>query len=254
MHNLQSVVLHGLKNAEVIFWFLHRLPNLKRLILRFCHMRRIWAPITHNSREKIGVVMQLKELELRDMWFLEEIGFEHDMLLQRVQHLIIERCTKLKTLVSSLVSFRRLTYLEVVNCMMRNLMTYSTAKTLDQLTTMKVSSCPMIVAIVAENEEENVQEIDFKQLRSLELVSLPNLRSFLTADKCVLNFSLLENLVVSECPQMTKFSDVLSAPQLQKVHVVVGEKDKWYWEGDLNATLQKHFPYQVRIIIFIHYC
>ncbi|KOM37189.1 hypothetical protein LR48_Vigan03g057000 [Vigna angularis] len=244
MHNLQSVVLHGLKNVEVLFWFLHRLPNLKRLIMRFCQMRRIWAPLTDISREKIGVVMQLKELELRDMWSLEEIGFEHDMLLQRVQHLIIERCTKLKTLASSSVSFRRLTYLEVVNCMMKNLMTYSTAKTLDQLTTMKVSSCPMIVAIV-ENEEENVQEIEFKQLRSLELFALPNLTSFLTTDKCVLKFSLLENLVVSECPQMTKFSEFLSAPHLQKVHAVAGEKDKWYWEGDLNATLQKYFPYQV---------
>ncbi|WVZ07080.1 hypothetical protein V8G54_020426 [Vigna mungo] len=242
MHNLQSVVLHGLKNVEVLFWFLHRLPNLKRLIMRFCQMRRIWAPLTDISREKIGVVMQLKELELRDMWSLEEIGFEHDMLLQRVQHLIIERCTKLKTLASSSVSFRRLTHLEVVNCMMKNLMTYSTAKTLDQLTTMKVSSCPMIVAIVEKNEEENVQEIEFKQLRSLELFALPNLTSFFTADKSVLKFSLLENLVVSECPQMTKFSEVLSAPHLQKVHVVAGEKDKWYWEGDLNATLQKYFP------------
>ncbi|WVZ07083.1 hypothetical protein V8G54_020429 [Vigna mungo] len=251
MHKLQSVVLEGLKNVKVLFWFLHRLPNLKRLILRFCQTRRICGPVTDISREKIGVVMQLKELELTDMWSLEEIGFEHDMLLRRVQHLIIESCTKLKTLASSSVSFRRLTYLEVVTCMMKNLMTYSTAKTLDQLTTMKVSSCPMIVSIVAKNEEENVQEIEFKQLRSLELFALPNLTSFMTVDKCVLKFSLLENLIVSECPQMTKLSEVLSTPDLQKVHVVTGENDKWYWEGDLNATLQKYFPYQVLTRSFI---
>ena len=52
---------------------------------------------------------------------------------------------------------------------------------------------------------------------------------------------------MSECPQMKKFSRVQSAPNLKKVHVVAGEKDKWYWEGDLNDTLQKHFTHQVRI-------
>ncbi|XP_068488972.1 uncharacterized protein [Phaseolus vulgaris] len=245
MHNLQSLVLHGLKNVEILFWFLHRLPNLKRLTLGFCHFKTIWAPASLISHEKIGVVLQLKELELKSIWSLEEIGFEHEVLLQRVERLIIQRCTKLTYLASSSISFSFLTYLEVVNCMMRNLVTCSTAKTLVQLRTMKVSSCPMIVEIVAENGEEEVQEIEFQQLRSLELVSLKNLTSFLSADKCDLKFPLLENLVVSECPKMTKFSQVQSAPNIQKVHVVAGEKDKWYWEGDLNATLQKHFTHQV---------
>jgi len=135
--------------------------------------------------------------------------------------------------------------------MMRNLMTTSTAKTLVQLKTMKVSSCPMIVEIVAENVEEKVEEIEFKVLESLELLSLQNLKSFSNVEKCDLKFPLLEKLVVSECPQMTKLSEVQSAPKLEKVHVAAEEKDKWYWEGDLNATLQKHFTDQVCIKIFI---
>ncbi|XP_047177850.1 uncharacterized protein LOC124844879 isoform X2 [Vigna umbellata] len=245
MQNLQSVVLHGLKNVEVLFWLLHRLPNLKRLTLGFCHLKRIWAPASLISREKIGVVMQLQELELKNIWPLEEIGFEHEVLLQRVERLIIQSCTKLKILASSSVSFSYLTYLEVENCMLRNLMTCSTAKTLVQLKTMKVSSCPMIVEIISENEGEEIQEIEFKLLRSLELVSLQNLTSFMNVDKCDLKFPVMENLVVSECPKMTKFSKVQSAPNLQKVQVVATEKDKWYWEGDLNATLKKHFTHQV---------
>ena len=52
---------------------------------------------------------------------------------------------------------------------------------------------------------------------------------------------------------MTKFSNVQSAPNLQKVHVVVGEKDKWYWEGDLNVTLQKIVTDQVCIRVFINH-
>ncbi|WVZ16348.1 hypothetical protein V8G54_009330 [Vigna mungo] len=246
MHKLEELTLYGLKNNEILFWFLHRLPNLKRLTLELCHLKRIWALKSLISREKIGGVVQLKELKLESMWSLEEIGFEHEVLLQRVERLSIHHCTKLKNLVSSSVTFSYLTYLEVMNCKsMRSLMTCSAAKTLVQLTTLKVCSCPMIVEIVADNKVEKVREIEFKQLKSLELVSLQNLTSFSKVEKCDLKFPLLEKLVVSECPQMTKLSEVQSAPNLQKVHVEAGEKDKWYWEGDLNATLQTHFTNQV---------
>ncbi|KAG4403275.1 hypothetical protein AAZX31_01G066400 [Glycine max] len=246
MHNLQTLTLGQLKNTEILFWFLHRLPNLQTLTLEFCHFKRIWVPASLISCEKIGVVMQLKELELYNLIYLEEIGFEHDPLLQRLERLVICECIKLTNLMSSSVSFYYLTHLQVDHCrLMRNLMTSSTAKSMVQLTTMKVSFYEMIVEIIAENEEENVQEIEFRQLKSLELVSLQNLTSSCNFEKCDLKFLLLENLVVRECSQMTKFSNVQSAPNLQKVHVVVGEKDKWYWEGDLNVTLQKIVTDQV---------
>ncbi|KAG4923036.1 hypothetical protein JHK86_051849 [Glycine max] len=248
MHKLQRLVLYGLKNTEILFWFLHRLPNLKSLTLGSCQLKSIWAPASLISRDKIGVVMQLKELELKSLLSLEEIGFEHHPLLQRIERLVISRCMKLTNLASSIVSYNYITHLEVRNCRsLRNLMTSSTAKSLVQLTTMKVFLCEMIVEIVAENEEEKVQEIEFRQLKSLELVSLKNLTSFCSSEKCDFKFPLLESLVVSECPQMKKFARVQSAPNLKKVHVVAGEKDKWYWEGDLNGTLQKHFTDQVRI-------
>ncbi|KAL5166939.1 putative disease resistance protein [Glycine soja] len=246
MHKLQRLVLYGLKNTEILFWFLHRLPNLKSLTLGSCQLKSIWAPASLISRDKIGVVMQLKELELKSLLSLEEIGFEHHPLLQRIERLVISRCMKLTNLASSIVSYNYITHLEVRNCRsLRNLMTSSTAKSLVQLTTMKVFLCEMIVEIVAENEEEKVQEIEFRQLKSLELVSLKNLTSFCSSEKCDFKFPLLESLVVSECPQMKKFSRVKSALNLKKVHVVAGEKDKWYWEGDLNDTLQKHFTDQV---------
>jgi len=194
--------------------------------------------------------MQLKELRLKGMWPLEEIGFEHDVLLQRIECLVIEGCKKLRNLGPSSISFGYLRYLEVVDCRMRSLMTPSTAKTLVQLKTMKVSYCPRIVDIVAENVEKEVEVIEFNQLKSLELVSLQNLTSFSNGEKCELKFPLLEELVVSECPKLKKLFGVRSAPNLEKVHVVAGEKDKWYWEGDLNSTLKKHFTDQVCIIIF----
>ena len=176
-------------------------------------MKSIWAPASLISRDKIGVVMQLKELELKSLLSLEETGFEHDPLLQRIERLVISRCMKLTNLVSSKVFYSYMTHLEVMNCRsMRNLMTSSTAKSLVQLTTMKVSLCEIIVEIVAENEEEKVQEIEFRQLKSLELVSLQNLTSFSSDFK----FPSLESLVVTECPQMKKFSKVQRAPNLKK--------------------------------------
>ncbi|KAG4922374.1 hypothetical protein JHK86_051187 [Glycine max] len=234
MHKLKRLVLYGLKNTEILFWFLHRLPNLKSLTLGSCQLKSIWAPASLISRDKIGVVMQLKELELKSLLSLEEIGFEHHPLLQRIERLVISRCMKLTNLASSKVSFSYMTHLEVMNCRsMRSLMTSSTAKSLVQLTTMKVSFCEMIVEIVAENEEEKVQEIEFRQLKCLELVSLQNLTSFSSSEMCHLKFPLLESLVVSECPQiMKKFSRVQSAPD-------------HFGEGDLNDTLQKQFRDQV---------
>jgi len=251
MHKLQSLVTWGLKNTKILFQMLHRLPNLEKLTLAGSSMKRIWTPESLISHEKIGV-MQLKELELLQLWCLEEIGFEHDSLLQSIERLVIVECLKLINLASTSISFTSLTYLEVSDCSgLRNLMTSSSAKSLIQLTTMKISFCPMMVEIIEENEEEKVEEIEFRQLKVLELVSLQNLTSFCSSDKCDLKFRLLENLVVSGCFKMSKFSKVHKAPNLQKIHVVAGEKDKWYWEGDLNGTLQKMITYKVCIRVFI---
>ncbi|KAK7340193.1 hypothetical protein VNO77_20889 [Canavalia gladiata] len=238
MHKLQSLELSGLKNTEVLFWLLHRLPNLESLTLINCLFEGVWAPASLVAHEKIGVVVQLRELIFNNLWNLQNIGFEHDPLLQRVERLVISGCLKLTSLSLSSVSFSYLTYLEVTNCIgLRNLMTSSTAKTLVQLTVMKVSSCQGIVKII--EEEENAKAIEFRQLKAIELVSLQSLTCFCSSETCDLKFPSLENLVVSECPQMETFSKVQNAPNLQKVHVAAGEKDRWYWEGDLNATIEK---------------
>ncbi|RDY12806.1 putative disease resistance protein, partial [Mucuna pruriens] len=245
MHKLQSLVLFGLKNTEILFWLLHRLPNLESITLKNCLFDRIWAPTSLVVHEKIGVVVQLKELIFNNLWYLQNIGFEHDLLLQRVERLVISGCLKLNSLLPSSVSLSYLTYLEVTDCLgLKNLMTSSTAKTLVQLTIMKVSLCKGIVKIVA---EEEAQVIEFRQLKAIELVSLHSLTCFCSSEKCDLKFPLLENLVVSDCPLMKTFSKVQSAPNLQKIHVAAGEKDRWYWEGDLNATLQKYVTDKVSL-------
>ncbi|CAJ1816601.1 unnamed protein product [Sphenostylis stenocarpa] len=237
MHKLQSLVLSGLKNTDILFWLLHRLPNLESITLKNCLFEGVWGS-TGLAAHKTGVVVQLTELIINNLSYLQNIGFEHDLLLQRVERLVISGCVKLKSLLPSSVSFSYLTYLEVTECSgLRILMTSSTAMTLVQLTIMKVKLCQGIEKIVA--EEEKTQVIEFRQLKAIELVSLQSLTCFCSSKKCDLKFPSLENLVVSDCPLMETFSKVQSAPNLRKMHVAAGEKDRWYWEGDLNTTLRK---------------
>jgi len=238
MHKLKSLVLSGLKNTEIVFWLLHRLPNLESLTLMNCLFKEFWASTSLATDEKIGIVVQLKELVFNNVWYLQSIGFEHGLLLQRVEHLVVSGCPKLKSLMPPLASFSYLTYLEVTDCLgLLNLMTSSTAKSLVQLLTLKVSLCEDMKKII--KKEEKRQVIEFRQLKAIELVSLENLTCFCSSEKCDLKFPSLENLLVSDCPKMETFCEIQSAPNLRKVHVAAGEKDRWYWERNLNATLKK---------------
>ncbi|XP_068484978.1 uncharacterized protein [Phaseolus vulgaris] len=238
MHKLKSLVLSGLKNTEIVFWLLNRLPKLESLTLMNCLVKEFWASTNPVTDAKIGVVVQLKELMFNNVWFLQNIGFKHCPLLQRVERLVVSGCLKLKSLMPPMASFSSLTYLEVTDCLgLLNLMTSSTAKSLVQLVTLKVSLCESMKRIVKQDEETQV--IEFRQLKVIELVSLESLTCFCSSKKCVLKIPSLENLLVTDCPEMKTFCKKQSAPSLRKIHVAAGENDTWYWEGDLNATLQK---------------
>jgi len=244
MHRLKSLVLSGLKNTEIVFWLLNRLPNLESLTLMNCLVKEFWASTNPVTDAKIGVVVQLKELMFNNVWFLQNIGFKHCPLLQRVERLVVSGCGKLKSLMPHMASFSYLTYLEVTDCLgLLNLMTSSTAKSLVQLVTLKVSFCESMEIIVQQEEQ---QVIEFRQLKAIELVSLESLTCFCSSKKC-LKFPSLENLLVTDCPKMKTFCEKQSAPSLRKVHVAAGEKDTWYWEGNLNATLRKISTGQVCI-------
>ncbi|KAK7374191.1 hypothetical protein VNO80_07618 [Phaseolus coccineus] len=238
MHKLKSLLLSGLKNTEIVFWLLNRLPNLESLTLMNCLVKEFWASTNPVTDAKIGVVVQLKELMFKNVWFLQNIGFKHCPLLQRVERLVVSGCLKLESIMPPMVSFSYLTYLEVTDCLgLLNLMTSSTAKSLVQLVTLKVSLCESMKRIV--KQEEETQVIEFRQLKAIELVSLKSLTCFCNSEKCDLKIPSLENLLVTDCPKMKTFCKKQSAPSLRKIHVAAGEKDIWYWEGDLNATLQK---------------
>ena len=244
--NLEELSLSGLMDTEILYSFLHRNPNLKDLSLNNCSFEKIVPPKEDSEIENLGVVPNLKSLKLIDLPYLEEIGFEPDIILERLEFLILKNCPSMITIAPSFVSFTRLTNLEVVSCDgLQSLMSASTAKGLVLLNTMKVVKCESLMEIVRKDGQKS-DRVVFQQLKALELVSLKNLKSFCVSD-CDFEFPSLEKLVVSACYNMDKFSEtVTSSPILQNVHVVHGKENKRFcWEGDINATIQKMFEEMV---------
>ncbi|KAJ7951080.1 Disease resistance protein family [Quillaja saponaria] len=245
--NLKSIEIYEVDEEEFPYWFLHRTPNLERLNLSDSSFKVLFpsgsvaVPEIHTL-----TVVQLRRLRLLSLPNLEYIckeGFQLDPVLQMLEYLEVVRCSSLTNLVPSSVSFNHLTFLTVFNC---NRLTYliasSTAKSLAQLITMRISFCQVIEQIVLKEEgDEREDEIVFRQLRTLEIIYLINLGSF-SASNIVLKFPLLEELVIEGCPSMQIFSGgVLSMPKLQQVHLPSLSTDKRDWGGDLNGTIQKSF-------------
>ncbi|XP_015948352.3 uncharacterized protein LOC107473323 isoform X1 [Arachis duranensis] len=258
---LEVLRLSWLEDTNILYRFLHSNPYLKSLWLDNCRFPRLVEPKS-DGNENIGVVPKLKTLRLTNLSCLKEIGFEHDAILQRIESLLLENCPKLDTIVPSKegIRFNFLTNLEVVDCRcMKYVMPLSTAKSLGQLVTMKVTNCESLKEIIVSDDqivdkdkEVNEQsrtnnKIVFKQMKALELVSLKNLESFCSSEICSLEFPLLEKFVVSACPTMEKFSEkeIKTMPTImQKVYVVRDEEKRLCWDGDLRATVKHIYDKQ----------
>lgn len=238
MHKLEEFQLFGLPDTEILYFFIHRNPNMKSLLLSNCSFKELVPPRSH-SEEKSGVVPKLKILKVMNLQSLKMIDFKDDTILfQRLECLILKECPCLNTIAPSSISFTYLTTLEVGNCnKLACLMTPSTAKSLVQLTTMKVIQCEQMKTIVSELEHK--EHIIFRKLKEIELVALQNLLSFCSSNHCAFDFPLLEKFVVSACSNMRKFSQhANSTPILRQILIGNGKEEKRYhWKGDLNVTI-----------------
>ncbi|XP_029146417.1 uncharacterized protein [Arachis hypogaea] len=247
--NLEELQLSGLKDTKILYSFLYSNPNMKNLCLNDASFEEL-VPLERLAKiESLGVVPQLKSLKLTDLPYLQKIGFERDPILQRIETLVFQNCPCLKTIAPSNVFFSHLTKLEVVDCeTLTYLMSPSTARSLGQLNTMKVINCESLEEIVSEEGQEDNKEKDdiiFKQLTTIELVSLKRLESFCSSESCAFQFPSLEKFVVSACPELKSFSQeehMKPLPKLGKVYVV-HEKDKVeaHWTNNLQETIRDIF-------------
>ncbi|XP_061340163.1 uncharacterized protein LOC133286724 [Gastrolobium bilobum] len=246
-NKLEELCLSRLVNTEILYSFLDSNPNLQSLSLIACSFKEVVPPSrSPGIQNLLGLVPKLKSLKLIDLPKLVEIGFERDIvLLEKIESLVLETCPCLESIISSSVSFTHLTNLEVVNCNgLKYLMPPLTAKSLIHLTTIKVIKCESLKEIVSEqgSEEDGNKDdnIFFRQLKALELVSLKSIESFCSSKSYVFEFPLLENLVVSACPKMKNFSEEVKCTSiLQKIYVVHEQQKRCSWHGNLKHTIQK---------------
>ncbi|XP_029129148.1 uncharacterized protein LOC109806874 [Cajanus cajan] len=240
MQKLEEFQLSRLVDTEILYFFLHRNPNLRSLLLSNCFFEQL-VPSRSLIGESSGVVPKLRSLKLINLPSLKMIDFEEDTLLfQSLECLILKECPCLNTIAPSSVSFTYLTNLEVSNCSkLSYLITPSTAKSLVQLTTMKVIQCELMETIVSWHESD--EQITFRQLKEMELVALHKLESFCSSYRCAFAFPLLEKFVVSTCGNMKTFTfseRINTTPMLQQICVRHGKEEKKYWKGDLNVTIR----------------
>ncbi|KAI4353825.1 hypothetical protein L6164_002750 [Bauhinia variegata] len=246
LNSLEALSLEGLNNPEFLFRLLHRTPNLEKLNLRNCDFRELLRPGTLTAMEKIGIVVQLKDFSLQLMNSLHDIGFKQDpSLFQQLQRLTVSYSNHLINLALGTVCFSHLTCLNVWYCdRLINLMESFTAKSLSQLTTLKISSCHAMEEIVSKKERKDEREdkIAFHRLTTLKLSNLWKLTSFCSSECCSFMFPVLERLVVTYCPEMIIFTQGgLEEPKLRKVYFGEEEEGKWYWRDNLNKTIRDRF-------------
>ncbi|KAL5758750.1 hypothetical protein ACOSP7_021361 [Xanthoceras sorbifolium] len=233
---LKLLTIQGDKSTDLPLEIFQRSRNLERLSLLECsgYKEIFWC-------EEAEKYIQIKDLSISGLKNLKQIwkqDCEVNAVLQNLENLDVEQCNSLVTLIPPLACFQNLTILRVSFCHgLLNLVSSSTAKSLVQLTKMKIYFCQMIIEVVADNggRTEN-HEISFSKLKSLELIYLSRFTSFSSLNY-TFNFPYLENLVVRDCPKMKIFTaGVVITPMLREIEM---DWKRYCCEGDVNTTMQQ---------------
>jgi hypothetical protein len=218
-------------------------PNVKHIQACNSSFERLFPTKEATDHLNMQISNQIRilwifELEnLKHIW-QEDFPMNHP-LLQYLEELFVGTCPSLISLLPLSTSFTNLTLLEVDNCKeLTYLITSSTAKSLVQLTTLKIKNCEKMLDVVKIDEEKGDENIIFENLEYLKFISLPSFRSF-CYEKQAFVFPSLLRFMVKGCPQMEIFSSgVTVAPYLTKIEV---EEGKMRWKGDLNTTIEQLF-------------
>ncbi|KAL3729832.1 hypothetical protein ACJRO7_026905 [Eucalyptus globulus] len=135
--------------------------------------------------------------------------------------------------------FRHLQTLDVSHCDgLSKLFTPTIAENLVALTKLRISNCRILTEVINNEKGGDGRVVAFNQLKYMELDGLIGLRSF-SSGEYTLIFPLLEDIIVTRCPNMKFFSQgPIEASKLKKVQV---SKKVWFWEGNLNITIQNMF-------------
>ncbi|XP_031285930.1 uncharacterized protein LOC116144628 [Pistacia vera] len=213
------------------------LKNKLRQIIWWCRFKTLKIEYDESANIPLGLLQRFENLEVLE---LTSCRYEEMFSCGKDEkHMQIN-------LRPSLASFQNLRVLNVSWCReLMKLMTPSTARSLVQLRELSVEGCEMVIEIVEnEGDATTSTEIVFDNLKKLSLEDLKSLICFCSGNYSF-NFSSLEELIISECPNMKTFTQgILSTPKLYEVNYHNETKGEWEKievenEGnDLNKTIQ----------------
>ncbi|KAH7514761.1 hypothetical protein FEM48_Zijuj11G0124800 [Ziziphus jujuba var. spinosa] len=157
-------------------------------------------------------------------------GEEHqEPVFPNLETLAVGDCPRLKNIVSSAISFRKIMELEVANYDgMKHLLTYSVAKSFINLEKMTVRNCQRMIEIVSTDDDQGdgENEITFSRLEYLELSDLPNLKGFCSRNYNV-RFPIFITIVASHYMEMKISFDgvLLDDSKREKVQIIEEDDD-----------------------------
>ena len=196
--------------------------------------------------ERLTVLKLSKMTNLMHMW---KGDTQSSLALQNLQKLEVSDCDILVNLVPPSMSFLNLRKMVVSKCHdLKYLVDPSTARSLVRLTKMVIFDCKKMEKIVANEGNEERDEIIFRDLKYLELQHLQSLTSF-HSENCIIKFPSLKDSITIECPKfetslnklpsMTRRKELKQAEKDEPVLGNHSSQTKELWEGDLISTIKR---------------
>nr|XP_048319927.1 uncharacterized protein LOC107430936 isoform X2 [Ziziphus jujuba var. spinosa] len=182
---------------------------------------------------KVGLLTHVKTLRIKRWVNLMHVWKGNSYLAEPVfpnlETLAVGDCPRLKNIVSSAISFRKIMELEVANYDgMKHLLTYSVAKSFINLEKMTVRNCQRMIEIVSTDDDQGdgENEITFSRLEYLELSDLPNLKGFCSRNYNV-RFPIFITIVASHYMEMKISFDgvLLDDSKREKVQIIEEDDD-----------------------------
>ncbi|XP_048135734.1 uncharacterized protein LOC125315326 [Rhodamnia argentea] len=232
-------------------------PNLRELRLDLSGQMEIWHGDFHGEE----FFCTLRVLELRHL--SEEHAISMCLFIQSLTNLEklvlceshLEKLSRnveaiedpSHELLPSSSYFQHLKTLDVSHCDgLSSMFTPTMAKNLAELTELRIRNCKMLKEVISDDGGKEGYAVTFNQLKHIQLDGLTRLSCF-SSSEYTLVFPLLEDVIVSGCPNMQSFSKgPIVAPKLERIQVETQADPKpqhevWFWKENLNTTIQNMF-------------
>ncbi|KAL1830752.1 hypothetical protein ACET3Z_000403 [Daucus carota] len=223
LHNLETLFLSRCWSHELISSRFHRLKMLK--VFGYSGGSALFTFSGFRS------LQQLQELVISDCAFLQEIVEDFEMsgmnsktiTLSHLEIVVLKDLPKLKSIIHGANYGCRvpsLTYVEVEDCGLSNLFSFSELTTLE---TLKISRCAHLEEIVEDIRIDEVsgmnkKTITLSQLKQVILEDLPKLKSFIySANHECLLLPNLSMVTVSDCGLSSLFTCSTTFGSLQRL-------------------------------------